>query len=257
MVLSKAEGSKLLIVFSVILFIILDIAGQIDESIFSSTYSVFTFFAITVLPIISNNILCSYISYKAGYKPSILYLLVKNLYVYFVPIVPNPNEYIYSIIELVVPMIFLFNIYKFFLKDKDEEVLREYHKKKIFPLIFPTLLVAFLVYMTSGYFQYHAIAIASGSMTPNINKGDVVVIEKNNDYPNIEVGQVLAYRKGNIVVVHRIVKKIMVEGKYYFYTKGDNNDSVDNYEITEEMVIGIVNIKVPFIGYPTVWLNSL
>lgn len=257
MMLIKSEGSKLLLVITTVFFIIFDIAGQINESIFITPYAFFCFIAVTVIPIISTNVFCSYTSYKAGYRPSIFYLLIKNLYVYIIPIVPNPNEYLYSIIELVVPMIFMFRIYKFFLKDRDDEVLREYHKKRIVPLIIPTVIVCVLVYFTSGYFYYHAIAIASGSMTPNINKGDVVVIEKNLDYNNLNIGQVIAYKKGNIVVVHRLIKKIEVDGKYYFYTKGDANDTEDNYEITEDMFIGIVNIKIPFIGYPTVWVNSL
>ena len=257
MMLVKSEGSKLLIVLTTIFFIVLDIAGQIDSSIFSSSYSTFSFFAITIIPIISTNIFCSYVCYKAGYKPTVFYLLIKNLYVYLVPIIPNPNEYLYSIIELVVPMIFLFNIYRFFLKDEDEDVVREYHKKKVLPLVIPTLMIVLLVYFTSGYFRFHAIAIASGSMSPNINKGDVVVIEKTHDYQNIDIGQVIAYKKGNIVVVHRLIKKINVDGKYYFYTKGDANADADNYYITEDAIIGIVNIKIPIIGYPTVWINSL
>ena len=257
MMLVKSEGSKLLLVFTTIFFIIFDLAGQIDESIFISTYSVFIFFAITVLPTICMNILCSYISYKSGYKPAMFYFIIKNMYMYFVPIIPNPNEYIYAIIELIVPMIFLYNIHKFFLNDRDDEVLREYHKSKFIPLLIPSFIVIILVYFTSGYFKFHAIAIASGSMAPNLNKGDVVVIEKTNDYKNINEGQILAHKKGNIIVVHRIIKKILVEGKYYYYTKGDANDSQDNYEISEEMVVGIVNIKIPLIGYPTVWLNSL
>ncbi|MBR1416820.1 MAG: signal peptidase I [Bacilli bacterium] len=257
MMLVKSEGSKLLIIITTIFFIIFEVAGQVNDSIFTSPYSAFTFFAVTIIPIISANIYSSYVSYKAGYKPIILYLLIMNLYVYFVPIIPNPNEYFYSIIYLVVPMIFLYNIYRFFLKDRDEDVLREYHKKRILPLIIPTIIVIFLVYITSGYFYYHAIAIASGSMTPNINKGDVVVIEKYDNFENIEIGQVIAYKKANIIVVHRLIKKLKIDGKYYFYTKGDNNDAPDNYEITEDMFIGIVNIKVPYIGYPTVWVNSL
>ena len=257
MMLCKSESSTLLIVTTTIFFIIFDIAGQIDESIFTTSYSLFSFFAVTVIPIISINVLCSYVSYRAGYKPVILYLLIKNLYVYFVPIIPNPNEYLHSIIELIVPFIFLFRIYKFFLKDRDEDVLREYHKNKILPLIVPTVCIIFLVYITSGYFYYHAVAIASGSMTPNINKGDVVIIEKNRNFETLEEGQVIAYKKGNIIVVHRLTKKIMVDGSFYFYTKGDANDDVDNYEITEDMFIGIVNRKIPYIGYPTVWVNSL
>ena len=257
MMLSKSEESKLLIITTTILFIVLDLAGQVDSSIFSSPYSTFIFFAVTVLPVISTNIFCSYVCYKAGYKPTIMYLLIKNLYMYFVPIIPNPNEYFYSVIELIVPMIFLFNVYKFFQIDRDEDVIRKYHKNKIIPLIIPTVCVIFLVYITSGYFYYQAVAIASGSMSPNINKGDVVIIEKNKNYENIDVGQVIAYKKGNIVVVHRLVKKVIVEGSYYFYTKGDANDEVDNYEITEDMFIGIVNMYIPLIGYPTVWVNSL
>ncbi len=257
MMLCKSEGSKLMVIVTTIFFIILDLAGQIDKSIFLTPYSSFTFLAITVVPAISVNIFASYVCYMAGYKPVILYLLIKNLYVYFVPIIPNPNEYLYSIIELIVPMIFLFRIYKFFLKDRDEYVLREYHKKRIVPLILPTIGIMFLVYITSGYFYYHAVAIASGSMMPKIKKGDVVIIEKNRDFENLEIGQVIAYKKGNIIVVHRLIKKIMVDGMYYFYTKGDANDFVDNYEITEDMFIGRVDRKIPVIGYPTVWVNSL
>lgn len=257
MMLCKSEESKLMVIVTTIFFIILDLAGQIDKSIFLTPYSSFTFLALTVIPTISVNIFASYVCYMAGYKPIILYLLIKNLYVYFVPIIPNPNEYLYSIIELIVPMIFLFRIYKFFLKDRDEYVLREYHKKRIVPLILPTIGIMFLVYITSGYFYYHAVAIASGSMMPKIKKGDVVIIEKNRDFENLEIGQVIAYKKGNIIVVHRLIKKIMVDGMYYFYTKGDANDFVDNYEITEDMFIGRVDRKIPVIGYPTVWVNSL
>ncbi len=257
MMLCKSEESRLLVVVTTVFFIIFDIAGQINSSIFLTPYSLFRFFAVTVIPIISVNIFSSYVCYVAGYKPVILYLLIKNLYVYIVPIIPNPNEYLYSIIELVVPMIFLYRIYKFFLKDRDEHVLREYHKKRIIPLIIPTIGILFLVYITSGYFYYHAVAIASGSMHPSIKKGDVVIIEKNRDFENLEIGQVIAYKKGNIIVVHRLIKKITVDGMYYFYTKGDANDFVDNYEITEDMFVGRVNKKIPVIGYPTVWVNSL
>ena len=257
MMLVKSEGSKLLIIMTTLFFIILELAGQFNEYTFATSYSTFIFFAVTVIPIISTNIFCSYVSYKAGYKPVIFYLLIKSLYVYIAPIIPNPNEYLYSIIELLLPMIFMYRIYKFFQKDKDEDVLREYYKKKIIPLLIPTIIVAFIVYITSGYFTYHAIAIASGSMSPNINKGDVVVIEKKRDFQNLDIGQVIAYKKGNIIVVHRLIKKLEIDGMYYFYTKGDANDSEDNYEITEDMFIGIVNIKVPYIGYPTVWVNSL
>ena len=256
--LQKSEGSKLLICISVILFILFDITNPIYYGNFNSNYQIFVFLALTVLPAISENIALTYINIKVGYKPGIIYLLATKLYQILLPIIPNPNEYIVSVIRLVLPCIFCYRVYIFFKKDADERVDRDYNKRRLGSLIIPTLIVIFLVYITSGYFHYHAVAIASGSMRPNINKGDVVVIEKlDGKFDNLKVGQVVAYKYGNIIIVHRLVDIVKVEDEYYFYTKGDANTDIDNYPIRESMMIGIVNIRVPYVGLPTVWLNEL
>ncbi len=258
MMLMKSEGSKLLVVTTCILFVLIDLVGKYNLDTFKTAYDTFMFIAISLLPIISRNIFCSYVSMKSGYKPAILYSLIIGSYSYFVPIIPNPNQYLYSIIELIVPMVYFYNLYRFFKKDRDEDVVRKKQKDKALGLIFPTFVVLFLAYITSGYFHYHAIAVASGSMTPNILKGDVVIVEKlDNKFDDLKIGQVVAYKKDRIIVVHRLYNMVKVDGEYFFYTKGDNNDFVDNYKITEDMMIGVVNVRVPFIGYPTVWLNNL
>lgn len=257
MMLTKSEGSKLLIFITTVLFILLDVSLALKIDSLTSNYEIFIFTAITVLPTISSNILCSYMTYKSGYKPTILYLLITTLYSYLLPIIPNPNQYLYSIVQLIMPFILLYRIYLFYKKDRDEEILREYNKKRLGTLILPLIVVIILVYFTSGYFYHHAIVIASGSMTPKILKGDVVVIEKIPNKKDIEVGEVIAYRYNKIIVVHRLVKKIKVDGEYIYYSKGDANNDIDNYKITEDMIIGVVNVKIPYIGYPTVWLNNL
>lgn len=257
MFITKSEGSKLLITTTIIMFILISVKGNINRDVFSSTRDAFIFIATILLPAISRNVFTSYLSYKSGYVPPILYLAFITLLPYIAPIRPNPNEYIYSLIELLVPMIFMYKIYSFYKKDRDEDVVREKQHSTIKSLIIPTLISLFLVYIVSGYFKYHAIVVASGSMMPKILKGDVVVIEKTNNYKDIKVGDVLAFSHGKIIVVHRVIKKINIDGKYYFYTKGDNNDSEDNYTIEEKDVRGLVNIRIPFIGYPTLWLNNL
>ncbi|HIS91171.1 MAG TPA: signal peptidase I [Candidatus Faecisoma merdavium] len=257
MMLTKSEYCKLLNVTTVILFIIFDVSNAIFYNSFSNNYDSFMFISLTLLPAIGNNIVCSYISRSSGYKPVILYLLCINLYQYLLPIIPNPNEYLLSVINLLVPFSYGFSIYRFYSRVKDEDILRDYNKKKINSLI-PALIISIIaVYFTSGYFKYYMVAIASGSMTPNINKGDVVIIEKTNNYEEIEVGQVMAYKYNNVIVVHRVIRKINDDGSYYFYTKGDNNPDEDNYPIKEDMVIGVVDVKIPYIGIPTVWLNNL
>ena len=257
-VLCKADGNRLVTGISVIMFILLDISTIIYYSNFSSNYDIFLFIALTLLPSVSSNIAFSYITLKVGYKPVMLYELVMSLYYYLIPIVPNPGNYISSVILLFLPMILLYRIFTFFKKYRDEEVDREYKKYHYGWLILSGVITVILVYFTSGYFKYWAIAVASGSMSPTINKGDVVIIEKvDDDYHKIKKGDVLAFRYENVAIVHRIVNIVKDGNHYYFYTKGDANSNEDNFAIEEDMVIGVVHVKLPFIGIPTVWLNEL
>lgn len=257
MMLKKSEESKILLIITCILFIFLDISNPIYFNKFSTSYDSFIFVSLTLLPAISVNIMCSYLSLKSGYKPVILYLLVMGLYQYLLPIVPNPSEYLSSIIQLVVPAVLCYRLYTFFKKRKDEYKEREYNKKSYFILLIPIVVIIVSVYFTSGYFHYYAVAIATGSMEPKIKKGDVVVIEKMSGYDTLKEGQIIAFKYNNVLIVHRIIRIIEKNNSYYFYTKGDANNGEDGYPVTEDMILGKVNVKIPFVGLPTVWLKEL
>ena len=256
--LNKSEGNNLITVITIILFIFIDISTAIYYEKFLTSYDIFLFIALTLLPRISRNIVCSYIAIKLGYKPNFVWLLVIELYVYLIPIIPNPNEYILSIIRFLFPLIILWRVYSLFEKEKDREISSKYNNGSKLSLIPPVVFVIFIVYFTSGYFKYYAIAVGSGSMTPVINKGDVVIIENIDDnFDRIQNGQVIAFKHDNVMIVHRVVNILEKEGEYYFYTKGDANKDIDNFSIYEEDLIGIVNFVIPYIGLPTVWLSEL
>ncbi len=256
--LCKSEGSWLLIVTTTLLFVFIDISTTLYYNLHDSVYNAFIFLSLTVLPAVSTNIVASYIGMNVGYKPMILFRLVLELYLYLIPIVPNPNQYIMSIIRLLLPVLFCYRVYLFLKSDHDEEVERKQKKRRLEAYIVPALLVILLVYFTSGYFHYQAVAIASGSMTPAIRKGDVVIVEKiDDDYDSLKEGQVIAFNYNGTVIVHRLVEKAKVLNDYYFYTKGDANEKRDNFVLTKDNIIGIVNIKIPYIGIPTVLINEL
>lgn len=258
MMLRKSEGCSLLYITTYILFVFLDVTDALYYNNFESGYKTFIFIALTLLPALSSNLVCNYISIKSGYKPLLVYLLATRLYVYLIPIIPNPNEYITSIIHFLLPIFLGYRIYSFYQNEKDDYTDRDYNKKNIGALVLPTLLTVIMVYFTSGYFSYYAVAIASGSMEPKISKGDVVIIKKiESDYDSLENGQIIAYRYNGVIVVHRIINIVNEEGKYYFYTQGDANANPDNYAITEDMVLGTINFWIPFVGLPTVWLNEM
>ena len=145
-------------------------------------------------------------------------------------------------------------------KDKTEAIVLEHKnamKLKIVYEIPIILILIMMIYFVSGYFKFYAIAIATGSMVPNINKGDVVIINKEFKEKDLEVGKVIAYNYNDKVVVHRIYKEVKIDKELIIYTKGDANSNMDEYKITKDMIIGIVNKKIPWIGYPTVMINEI
>ena len=111
--LNKADKSKSLTIMVCLLFILLEVSVRALGSKLNSGYSVFIFVALTLLPIISNNIVATYIAKKVGYKPNIFWLLVIGLYTVVLPIAPNVGMYITCLIEFLFPFILLYNVYKF------------------------------------------------------------------------------------------------------------------------------------------------
>lgn len=256
-VLRKSEGSKLLVVLSIILFIVLDLSQNYNSGIFESKKAMFDFFAFFFVPSISNNLAASYVSYKAGIKPNILWLVIVKTYMYMLPIIPQFGNYIMAIIECVFPYFIIFKIKNFFDLEEDKEVERDYNKGRVYVSIIPLLFLGLMVYLTCGKFSYLSIAIASGSMVPTFNRGDVVIVHKVDDYTKLKAGDVIAFNYGGVTTVHRLTIVDIDNGYYYFYTKGDANKTIDSFVLSGENIIGTVEFVVPFVGYPTVWLSEV
>ena len=255
--LVKIGNDKTLLIIGVITFILIEVSNSIYFGSFNSGVQVFKYFALTLLPAISFNAYATYAAKNSGYSSTMIYSLIMGLYPYLIPVIPDGSEYVVSIIKLLLPVIILYRIYLTVKNESDEKISRDYNKKDYISLSVATIVVAVLVYFSSGYFKYYVVAIATGSMSPNIKVGDVVVIKKTDDYENIKVGEIIAYDYHDHLIVHRLINKIEVEGRYYFYSKGDANKDEDNYVIDQEMIIGTTNIKIPYLGLPTVWLNRL
>ena len=244
-------------VLACIIFILIELSLKIFNSSLDTKYNIFMFMALTLLPIISNNVAATYIAKKNGYKPNIVWFLVIGLYSVFLPFVPNDGPYIQSLIQFLFPFVLMYNVYSFYRK-RQRDIPLSYAKKRTYIGV-PTLaaFVFILAYFVSGFFRFHAVAVASGSMMSNIKVGDVVIVDQYADIKNLKVGQVIAYKYGKIIVVHRLVKIIKNENGNVYYTKGDANEKIDGYAIYEDMIEGVVNYKIPYIGLPTVWFNKM
>lgn len=255
--LKKGEKSKFLLVLTIILFIMLDVTFTLSNGFTGSKYSKFLFFALTFLPSISRNVTATYISKKISFIPNILWLLVVNLYSSIIPIMPNIGNYVGSLLKLLFPVIIFYSVFAFVQNRKMNKPLRGNDEHRLLGIGLTGIFVAVVVYFSSGFFKYYAIAVATGSMEPNISIGDVVIVNQKFDLNDINVGNIIAVRYDNKIIVHRIAKIVNNNDELYIYTKGDANESLDNYVVSKDMIIGVVNVKIPYIGLPTVWLNDL
>jgi signal peptidase len=256
-ILTKGKKNNLIIILSIILFTIFDTIISVNLYDITNKLGIFEFIVLIFLPSISKNILLTFVSNKAGYKPCILYRAVLELIIYIVPIYANLGDYFDSILKIVFPLILLLKLSITF-KMKEKQDIR---KKRTIPKVVLILLLislATMVSLVSGYFKYHLLVIASGSMEPYIEIGDSVLVEKldQDELSEIKEHDILVYQYDNKIIVHRVVKVTRNGNKYMYQTKGDNNSEEDNWLVYENQIIGIVKFRIKYIGYPSVLLNN-
>ena len=79
-------------------------------------------------------------------------------------------------------------------------------------------------------FGYTFFEIVSGSMSPQIEKGDMIIVKLDTDY---KVGDIISFKDNDSIITHRIVQI----NDDNIVTKGDANNTEDN-PITKNQVIG-------------------
>lgn len=248
------DSKKPLIIFT-ILSVLLGVLLEINVSNLMSSEEKFIFLSTIIFPIIAEETLCSYMTYKISLTLSIIYKLVTKLYVFILPIVPSLGDYIYSSINVLYPYIVYLVLNKAVVRY--EKIKADFRKANITVFSVPLILFfVVLVILVSGIFKYRLIAIASNSMHPTYSRGDAVIYEKI-DPENIEVGDILVFTKEGKIITHRVIKKQYKNNSYHFNTKGDNNDSQDAFTIDDESVLGKVDFSFKYIGYPTVKINEI
>ena len=98
-------------------------------------------------------------------------------------------------------------------------------------------------------FGYKPFIVLSGSMETKIHKGDLI-ITKIIEPEALKIDDIIAFREheDNTVITHRIIDIIENEGKTYFITKGDNNNTQDQNLVELNDVEGIYVLRIPGIG---------
>jgi signal peptidase I len=144
-----------------------------------------------------------------------------------------------------------------------------------------------------------ALAVVSGSMCipydgacdgwthpfdRTLDVGDIIIIQGvdiqdlKTDYPNSDI--IVFHRPDNPdeLIVHRIVDVTIIDGKRYFFTKGDGNSAPDTWPtipktweydpwnngnadipqgaVSEDLIVGKVVMRVPWVGYIAIFMHD-
>ena len=83
----------------------------------------------------------------------------------------------------------------------------------------------------------------SGSMVPVFNEGANGIRVRVGSVDEINVGDIITFKEGDLLIVHRVIEKGVDSKGIYFITKGDNNNIDDGkvrFEDIKYKTVGVI-----------------
>ena len=100
--------------------------------------------------------------------------------------------------------------------------------------------------------------VLSGSMSPTIETGDVVVTEPVAPAA-VELGDIVTFRDPEgteKLYSHRVQSVDPAGGNVAFVTRGDANTSVERWQVPADGTVGRVVYRIPKLGFAVAWLSA-
>lgn len=108
-----------------------------------------------------------------------------------------------------------------------------------------------------GLFGYKFYNVLTGSMSPTINPGSLIIVKKM-DSNEINEGDIITFKGSSTsnLTTHRVVEVIEKNNNIKFQTKGDANDVLDPMLVDEGLLIGKVILDIPYMGKVMSFINQ-
>nr|WP_257009127.1 signal peptidase I [Bacillus sp. 7884-1] len=104
---------------------------------------------------------------------------------------------------------------------------------------------------------YQVKAVLSGSMEPAFQTGSIIAIQLKDKHSSYEKGDVITFQMEGKLITHRITDVKKQNGQTVYKTKGDNNDGVDRWTVTQQNIIGMYKgFTIPYVGYALNYSSS-
>ena len=207
------------------------------------------FVAQYLAPEFSHNLLAVYLAYLGGPLPAIIYMGVIQSFTWLSPVLPDLQWITAALIGVMCPVFFLTAIQNIYAKESKLLKHRSGEEESVFSWIVTSLLSIAIIWFAVGVFPIYPSVIATGSMEPMIMPGDVILVRKLKNISEVQVGDVIQFRRDSILISHRVleIKEDDKKGISYI-TKGDNNSGADTELVKPEDLKGEIIRVVPKIG---------
>lgn len=117
------------------------------------------------------------------------------------------------------------------------------------------LLIALLV---GGLLGYRPLVEYSGSMSPTINPGDLL-ITRPTPAVGVHPGAIVTFNDPALrdrLITHRVVAVHSSRGRLLFLTRGDANRTPESWSVARGATVAVLWARIPWIGRATAWMAT-
>ena len=256
------RNTTLIIGLVALLFMLINISrGNLIGLNLGDQATIAQFIGESIVPIFAMSLLASYLAYLGGAAAAIAYLGIIQGFQWLSPVLPNLSWSLTALIGLIGPIVG-FLLIQNTVQAAQEKSFRSKRKKMNAkdPAISWTaiaIICMIFIFFSFGMFGVQPTVIYSGSMQPEMDIGDVVIITETL-IDEIKEGDIIQYRSPeNNNVIHRVYEIYNESGTPLFITKGDANSNPDEIPILPEQITGKAVFTIPKLGWIPIIIKSL
>lgn len=218
------------------------------------------FVASRLFPSLAENLLASYLALVGGPLAAIGYRGVLEAFEWFSPILPDLPWAVTALLGTTLPIAGFLLVEQpvaegegmesraYPERSEEGQGSEKAEKSSLAGWLAVALVGLVALSLSLGLLPVHATLIGSGSMEPAMYLGDVAVVRKVSA-DHVSVGDVAQFRRGNVMVLHRVVETTGTGGARVLTTKGDNNNAPDSEPVLAQQVVGKVLLVIPKVGW--------
>lgn len=255
---SNFPGRKKIVLFFILALFMSVI--EISPSRFldlSSLQDTVIFFAKYFAPGFCLNLMATYLVYLCGPLSSIIYLGAILAFQWFSPILPNLSWLTTALVGILCPIFSLIFIRDLFREQSKDRRGRRGEEENPVAFLITAIVAIGIIWFSVGVFPVYPTIIATGSMSPVIKPGDVVLVHKIQAAEQLKVGEIIQFRRDEMLISHRIADVIDNNGVISYQTKGDANPGPDIENVEFTAIKGVVTNVIPKIGVPALLFKDI